>query len=175
MVKRVLGEFIPPPPAVVPELPKDEKSLGDKTLRQALSQHRDNPACSGCHARFDSYGLVFEGFGPIGELRKFDQGGKPVDTAAPFPGGVEKSGVAGLQEYIKSKRQQDFLDTFARKMSTYALGRTLQPSDDLLLTNIQTRLRTTDYKIGSMIEAIVNSRQFRYRRASISTTVANKE
>ncbi|MEY3763427.1 MAG: hypothetical protein RLZ42_87, partial [Armatimonadota bacterium] len=95
--------------------------------------------------------------------------------AAPFPGGVEKSGVAGLQEYIKSKRQQDFLDTFARKMSTYALGRTLQPSDDLLLTNIQTRLRTTDYKIGSMIEAIVNSRQFRYRRASISTTVANKE
>lgn len=175
MVKRVLGEYIPPPPAVVPELPKDEKALGDKTLRQALSQHRDNPACSGCHARFDSYGLVFEGFGPIGELRKFDQGGKPVDTAAPFPGGIEKSGVTGLQEYIKSKRQQDFLDTFGRKLTTYALGRTLQPSDDILLANIQTRLRTTDYKIGSMIEAIVTSRQFRYRRTSTATNVASKE
>jgi mono/diheme cytochrome c family protein len=175
VVKRVLGEYIPPPPAVVPELPKDEKALGDRTLRQALSQHRDNPACSGCLARFDSYGLVFEGFGPIGELRKFDQGGKPVDTAAPFPGGIEKSGVVGLQEYIKTKRQQDFLDNFGRKLTTYALGRTLQPSDDLLLANIQSRLRTTDYKIGSMIEAIVNSRQFRYRRASTSTTVASKE
>jgi len=175
VVKRVLGEYIPPPPAVVPELPKDEKALGDKTLRQALSQHRDNPACSGCHARFDSYGLVFEGFGPIGELRKYDQGGKPVDTAAPFPGGIEKSGVTGLQEYIKSKRQQDFLDTFGRKLTTYALGRTLQPSDDILLANIQTRLRTTDYKIGSMIEAIVTSRQFRYRRASTATNVASKE
>ncbi|MFM7189031.1 MAG: DUF1592 domain-containing protein [Armatimonadota bacterium] len=175
VVKRVLGEYIPPPPAVVPELPKDEKALGDRTLRQALSQHRDNPACSGCHARFDSYGLVFEGFGPIGELRKFDQGGKPVDTAAPFPGGIEKSGVAGLQEYIKGKRQQDFLDTFGRKLTTYALGRTLQPSDDNLLANIQTRLRTTDYKIGSMIEAIVTSRQFRYRRASTATNVASKE
>jgi len=175
VVKRVLGEYIPPPPAVVPELPKDEKALGDKTLRQALSQHRDNPACSGCHARFDSYGLVFEGFGPIGELRKYDQGGKPVDTAAPFPGGIEKSGVTGLQEYIKSKRQQDFLDTFGRKLTTYALGRTLQPSDDILLANIQTRLRTTDYKIGSMIEAIVTSRQFRYRRTSTATNVASKE
>ena len=175
MVKRVLGEYIPPPPAVVPELPKDEKALGDKTLRQALSQHRDNPACSGFHARFDSYGLVFEGFGPIGELRKFDQGGKPVDTAAPFPGGIEKSGVTGLQEFIKSKRQQDFLDTFGRKLTTYALGRTLQPSDDILLANIQTRLRTTDYKIGSMIEAIVTSRQFRYRRTSTATNVASKE
>ncbi len=175
VVKRVLGEYIPPPPAVVPELPKDEKALGDKTLRQALSQHRDNPACSGCHARFDSYGLVFEGFGPIGELRKYDQGGKPVDTAAPFPGGIEKSGVPGLQEYIKSKRQQDFLDTFGRKLTTYALGRTLQPSDDILLANIQTRLRTTDYKIGSMIEAIVTSRQFRYRRASTATNLASKE
>lgn len=175
VVKRVLGEYIPPPPAVVPELPKDEKALGDKTLRQALQQHRNNPACSGCHARFDSYGLVFEGFGPIGELRKFDQGKNPIDTTAPFPGGIEKSGVAGLQEYIRTKRQQDFLDTFGRKLTTYALGRSLQPSDDALLANIQTKLKTTDYKIGSMFEAIVTSRQFRYRRISKSTTQATTE
>ena len=175
VVKRVLGEFIPPPPAVVPELPKDEKALGDKTLRQALQQHRNNPACSGCHARFDSYGLVFEGFGPIGELRKFDQSKNPIDTAAPFPGGIEKSGVAGLQDYIRTKRQQDFLDTFGRKLTTYALGRSLQPSDDALLASIQTKLRTTDYKIGSMLDAIVTSRQFRYRRTSKSTTLASTE
>ena len=55
VVRRVLGEHIPPPPPTVPELPKDESKLGDRTLRQALEQHRANPACAGCHARFDSY------------------------------------------------------------------------------------------------------------------------
>ena len=61
VVKRVLGETIPPPPANVPALPADESKMGDLTLRQALAQHRADPACAGCHARFDSYGLVFEG------------------------------------------------------------------------------------------------------------------
>ena len=92
-------------------LPNDESKLGDLTLRQALATHRSNPACAGCHARFDSYGLVFEGYGPIGELRDKDLGGKPVDARAPFPGGVERVGVSGLQEFIRSLRQQDFLDT----------------------------------------------------------------
>src|SRR5205814_3559575 len=41
VVRRVLGERIPPPPAVVPELPNDEKHLGDLTLRDALARHRE--------------------------------------------------------------------------------------------------------------------------------------
>src|SRR5579864_96025 len=87
VVHRVLGETIPPPPATVPALPQDESKLGDRTLRQALAEHRSNPACAGCHSRFDSYGLVFEGYGPVGEARSQDLGGKPVDPSAPFPGG----------------------------------------------------------------------------------------
>ena len=133
VVRRVLGEYIPPPPATVPALPEDESKMGDLTLRQALEQHRANPACAGCHARFDSYGLVFEGYGPIGELRSKDLGGKPVDARAPFPGGMERTGVAGLQEFIRQQRQKDFLDTFGRKLLSYALGRSLQPSDDSTL------------------------------------------
>ena len=115
VVRRVLGEQIPAPPAKVPELPKDESQLGEKTLRQALEIHRKDPACGGCHARFDSYGLVFENFGPIGELRTKDGGGKPVDNRAPFPGGKDYAGLSGLQEFIRQRRQQDFVGTFSRK------------------------------------------------------------
>src|SRR5258707_9323785 len=129
VVRRVLGETIPPPPPTVPQLPNDESKLGDLTLRQALAQHRANPACAGCHARFDSYGLVFEGYGPIGELRSKDLGGRPVDARAPFPGGTERTGVAGLQEFIRQQRQKDFLVTLCRKLLSYALGRSLQLSD----------------------------------------------
>eukprot|EP01035_Chromulina_nebulosa_P014998 gene14998-19855_t len=99
VVRRILGERIPPPPAVVPDLPNDEKNLGDLTLREVLAQHRADKSCASCHARFDSYGLVFEGFGPTGERREKDFGGRPVDTRAPFPGGQERTGLAGLREF----------------------------------------------------------------------------
>ena len=166
VVKRVLGETIPPPPATVPALPSDESKMGDLTLRQALAQHRANPACAGCHARFDSYGLVFEGYGPIGEMRSKDLGGKPIDARAPFPGGVEGSGVTGLQDFVRKQRQQDFLDTLGRKLLSYGLGRSLQPSDDALLLQMQQRLAAGNYRFETLVDTIVTSRQFRNRRAS---------
>src|SRR5207244_5095138 len=68
VVRKVLGESIPPPPATVPELPRDEAKI-DLPLREMLAKHRENRACAACHARFDSFGLAFEGYGPIGEQR----------------------------------------------------------------------------------------------------------
>ncbi|MBC8136694.1 MAG: DUF1592 domain-containing protein, partial [Fibrella sp.] len=172
VVRRVLGEHIPPPPAAVPDLPSDESKLGDLTLRQALAKHRQNPACASCHARFDSYGLVFEGFGPVGELRNSDMGGKPVDMRAPFPGGKERSGVMGLQDFVRQQRQEDFLNTLCRKMLTYALGRSLQPSDDATLLLMRQRLAKGEYRFNTLVETIVTSRQFRNKRAQ--TTFAGK-
>ena len=64
IVKRILGERIPPPPPTVPELPSDEAKLGGLTLREALAKHREVESCAACHARFDSFGLVFENYGP---------------------------------------------------------------------------------------------------------------
>src|SRR3954465_12117273 len=63
VVRRVLGERIPPPPPTVPLLPADESQLGERTLREVLEHHRADKACAGCHARFDGVGLAFEGFG----------------------------------------------------------------------------------------------------------------
>jgi hypothetical protein len=166
VVRRVLGERIPPPPPTVPELPADEGKLGDRTLRQVLEQHREHPACSGCHARFDSFGLVFENYGPIGERRTKDLGGKPVDTRAPFPGGSERAGLQGLRDYLREQRQDDFLDNLCRKLLVYALGRSLMPSDDPMLAQMRARLAAGDHRFGALVETIVTSRQFRTRRAS---------
>src|SRR5258708_29368930 len=110
VVRRVLGEQIPPPPPTVPELPKDEANLGNLTLPQLLARHRDNPSCAGCHRRFDAVGLVFEDFGPIGERRAKDLGGRPVQTVATFPDGTDREGLTGLREYLRDKRQEDYLE-----------------------------------------------------------------
>jgi hypothetical protein len=166
VVRRVLGEVIPPPPAVVPELPHDEAQLGKQTLRDVLERHRSDPSCAGCHARFDSFGLVFEGFGPIGERREKDLGGRPVDDTASFPNGSAVSGLPGLRDYIRTEREDDFLDNLCRKMLAYALGRTLILSDEPLIDTMREKLAESDYRFGSLIETIVSSRQFRTRRSN---------
>lgn len=166
VARRLLGERIPPPPPNVPELPVDEADLGELTLREILARHRDHASCAGCHERFDSLGLVFEGFGPIGERRSKDLGGRPVQTQATFPGGQEGDGLQGLRDYLRHQRQEEFLDNLCRKLLSYGLGRTLIPSDDAAVREMRQRLAADNYPIGSLVETIVTSRQFLTKRGS---------
>jgi hypothetical protein len=165
VVRRVLGERIPPPPAVVPDLPNDEKELGHLTLRETLAKHREDKSCAGCHARFDSFGLVFEGYGAVGERRSVDFGGRPVDTRAEFPGGSERTGLAGLLGYVHDNREDDFIDNLCRKLLAYGLGRTLLVTDDDLVDQMKTRLAAGGHRFDVLVECIVTSPQFLNKRA----------
>lgn len=164
VVRRVLGERIPPPPPSVPELPSDEAQLGELTLRQTLERHREHKSCATCHERFDSFGLVFENFGPIGERRDKDLGGRPVDVAATFPGGSEGNGVEGLRDYLRVQRQEEYLDNLCRKLLAYALGRSLLPSDDDTILVLRQKLAAGDNWFSSLVETIVSSPQFLTKR-----------
>ena len=164
VVKTVLGEHIPPPPAAVPELPRDEAKL-DLPLRELLARHRENASCAGCHSRFDSLGLVFEGYGPIGERRTTDLSGRAVDNSATFPGGTTGAGLDGLRAYVRSTRQNDFLDNLSRKLLAYALGRSLVLSDEVLIERMRAKLAKDGYRFDSLVESIVTSSQFRNKRA----------
>jgi hypothetical protein len=163
VVRRVLGEVIPPPPAVVPELPRDE-AKAELPLRDMLARHRQDPACAACHARFDAFGLAFEGYGPVGELRTKDLAGRSVDARATFPGGVEGTGLDGLSKFVKAKREKDFVDNLCRKLLSYALGRTLLASDELTIEQMKSKLAGNGYRFGAMVEAIVTSPQFLTKR-----------
>ena len=163
VVRHVLGETIPPPPPVVPELPQDEAKM-DLPLRDMLARHRSNPVCAACHARFDSFGLAFEGYGPIGEARTKDLAGRPVDPSATFPGGVQGAGFEGVRDFIKQHREKEYLDNISRKMLAYALSRSLQISDEPLIEKEQARLVANGYKIDVLVEAIVTSPQFTTKR-----------
>ncbi len=164
VVSKVLGERIPPPPPTVPELPKDEANLGELTLPQVLARHRADKNCAACHNRFDAVGLVFEGFGPIGERRTNDLGGKPIEVIASFPDSRERKGLDGLREYLRDKRQGDFLDNLTRKLFSYALGRSLLRSDEKTLAAMKAKLLADKYAFGSLVESIVTSPQFLNKR-----------
>jgi hypothetical protein len=163
VARQVLGEVIPPPPAVVPELPADEAKM-DLPLRQMLAQHRKNPVCAGCHQRFDGFGLTFEGYGPIGERRKQDLAGRPVDAQAEFPGGGEGKGLDGLVDYMRAHRENDYVDNLCRKVLVYALGRGLQLSDEPLVEQMRSAFVAGGHRFSILIESIVVSRQFLNQR-----------
>jgi hypothetical protein len=164
-VQRVLGEVIPPPPPVVPELPSDE-SKSELPVRDMLAKHRENPVCAACHAKFDSFGLAFEGYGPIGNSRKKDLAGRPVDTAVTYPGGFQGDGLKGLLDYIKKNREQEFVNNLVRKLVAYSLNRSLQLSDEAAIEPMQAGMAAHQYKIDWLIESIVTSPQFLNKRSS---------
>jgi Protein of unknown function (DUF1592)/Protein of unknown function (DUF1588)/Protein of unknown function (DUF1587)/Protein of unknown function (DUF1585)/Protein of unknown function (DUF1595)/Planctomycete cytochrome C len=164
VVRRLLGEVIPAPPANVPDLPDDETKLGERTLREALARHRADKACAGCHERFDSFGLAFEGYGPVGESRTRDLGGRPVDTRATFPRGGEGVGIEGLRAYVETRRRDEFIDNLCRKLLAYALGRSLIPSDDQTIEAMREALADDGGPFGALAETIVASPQFRNKR-----------
>jgi hypothetical protein len=166
VVTKLLGEVIPSPPANVPVLPTDEKKLGDLTLAQALARHHTDPNCAGCHVKFDSFGLVFEGYGPVGERRAKDLADRPVQINATFPDGTEETGLAGLRDYLHTKVEGEFVDNLCRKLAAYALGRTLRLSDDLLIADMKARLAAHSYHFSALVECLVTSPQFLNKRVT---------
>jgi mono/diheme cytochrome c family protein len=163
VARNLLGDQIPPPPPVVPELPTDEATM-DLPLRQMLERHRSNPGCASCHARFDSFGLAFERFDPIGRQRTHDLGGRTVDARATFPKGIEGEGFEGVRQYIRDHRQKDFVRGFSSKLLAYALGRSLALSDDVLIEEIGANLTGSGFHFETVVEKIVTSRQFLSKR-----------
>ena len=163
VVQKVLGIRVPPPPPVVPELPADE-SKSDLPVRDMLAKHRSIPFCAACHPRFDSFGLAYEGYGPIGDVRTKDLAGRPVDTAVTYPGGINGVGFQGLRDFIRDHRQDEFINNLCRKLLSYSLNRTLQLSDEALVDTMQINLAKQGYGFDSLVETIVLSPQFRNKR-----------
>ena len=107
---------------------------------------------------------MFEGYGPVGEKRSHDLAGRPVDTQAVFPGGSQGAGFEGLEAYIREHRQKDFVDNLSRKLLAYALGRSLQLSDELTIERMQTELAAKAYRFAPLVETIITSPQFLNKR-----------
>lgn len=163
VARNVLNDPIPPPPPVVPELPADEAKM-DLPLRQMLERHRAEPSCAACHSRFDSFGLAFEKYDPVGARRSVDLAGRAVEARAEFPGGMEGEGLEGLRRYIKAKREGGFVRGFTSKLLAYALGRSLALTDEPLLREMDAKLAANGYRFETAVESIVTSRQFLNKR-----------
>ncbi len=159
----LLGERLPRPPKGVPVLP--EEAPAGLTERALTEKHSSDPKCAGCHARIDPFGFALERYDAIGRLRTKDAAGLTIDTRTRTADGTALDGLDGLRNYLLTTRREAFERQFGRKLLGYALGRGVQLSDQPLIDEIVQQLAANEHRVGSVVELIVRSRQFREIRS----------
>jgi hypothetical protein len=127
--------------------------------RQLIERHSSDPACAGCHLRIDPYGFALEGYDAIGRARQ-------ADTKTTLYDGTTVAGMADLRDYLIKQRSQTFVRQFSRKLLGYAIGRSVQLSDQPLIDKM---LQTEGARVGNLVEEIVRSSQFREIRGETGT------
>jgi len=162
ILSNLLASPPPPPPPVVPELKPSKVGGKFLTMRDRLAEHRDNPACAGCHRLMDPLGFALENFDAVGRWRT-SEGGVPVETSGNLPDGRQFTGVTGLEQALLS-RPEVLVSAITEKLATYGLGRGLESYDAPAVRKIVRDSRASDYRFSSLILGVVNSTPFQMRR-----------
>ena len=163
ILDNLLGSPPPPPPPDVPDLVAHAKDGRPLTMREAMEQHRANAICASCHARMDPIGFALENFDGVGKWRD-REGGSPINATGKLPGGATFEGPEGLKKLLAANYADQFYTTVTEKMLTYALGRGLEYYDKPAVRSIMRQAARDNYRMSSLIAAIVESTPFQMRR-----------
>jgi mono/diheme cytochrome c family protein len=136
------------------------------TVRQRLELHRRNDVCASCHDKLDPYGLALENYDAIGAWRERFNGegfrgsnGPLLDVSGTFPNRHRFATLAEYKAGLMSQRDK-FARAMSIKMLTYALCRPVGYTDHSLIDSLVGTLKSNDYRIQSLIHAIVASEPF---------------
>ena len=163
VLDNLLGIPPPPPPATVPPLRENTGVSKALSVRERLAEHRDSPACSGCHRLMDPVGFSMENYDAVGRWRALEEN-QPIDSGGGLPDGSRFSGVSGLQQALLG-RPESLVGNFTEKLLTYALGRGVEYYDAPAIRKIVRESRPNEFRFSSIILGIVNSSPFQMRRS----------
>ena len=164
VLRRILGTAVPPPPADAGSIPADPKLFGGLSVRERLQVHQRNATCATCHSRIDPLGFPLEHYDSTGRWREKYSEGQTIDDYGDLSDNTRISGIDGLLEYLQNRQSAQVQRTLAHKMVGYALGRTIQLSDEPLIETLATA--GAGAGIDELVYEIVVSKQFRNRAAS---------
>ncbi len=158
----------PPPPDDVPSIEADEKAIEAKgqTLRQRLVQHQENQSCASCHSKIDPLGFALENFDAVGRWRNAYGSGLPIDASGKLFGEAEFDDVIGLKNALLDNPEW-FMRAFCEHMTSYALARELEVSDEVAIDDILATTLATHGQFTEIVRAIVRSQPFRSRTPNV--------
>lgn len=120
-------------------------------------------SCVVCHNRIDPLGFALEGFDIVGQPRKVDDSGQPVNATAVLPSGEKLEGVEGLKKILVGPRKEQFLAGLAEKMMIYALGRGPDPADIPAVQAIVDAVMQNQDRSRTLLRGIIASPAFNNR------------
>lgn len=162
VLENLLGTVPPPPPPMVTPLDEGAAQAASGSLRQRMEAHRANPGCASCHQRMDPLGFGLENFDAIGGWRTKD-GNFEIDPSGDLPSGESFKTPKELRVILLAQKEQ-FTRCLTEKMLTYALGRGLEYYDKCTTDSIVEAVRDSDYRFSVLIDRIVMSDPFQFRR-----------
>ena len=130
-------------------------------MRQLTERHTSDRALRRLPRPDRPLRLSLEGFDAIGRRREKDLGDRPIHDRATLKDGVEVRGHRRPAQLSAHQRPRRFVRQFCRKLLGYSLGRAVQLSDEPLLDEMEAKLQANEYHVGTAIDMIVASRQFR--------------
>jgi hypothetical protein len=164
---RLLDDPPADPPPNVPSLDTTNPDLAKLPVREQLRVHREDPSCNDCHRGIDPWGIALENFGGDGLwrdeiMRKKRKGmeGQAVVSAATLPDGTEIAGLEDLKSYLMDQRRDRFAKAFTTKLVTYALGRSLELTDEKAVGELSAHFIKSDHRIGDLIHLVAASELF---------------
>ncbi len=163
VLENLLASPPPPPPPNVPSLKTENDKSGEPlTLRQAMQQHRANPACASCHARMDPIGFAMENFDAVGRWRDQDAG-QPVEVSSTLADGTVVDGLAGVKNLVLQDPSR-FAGAIAEKLLMYAEGRNVQYFDAPSIRQIVRDAAKDNFKFSTLVLGVAKSMPFETRK-----------
>jgi hypothetical protein len=174
ILERLLDDPPSPPPANVPALDSEMPGFSKMTLKDQLAVHREDAACVNCHRKIDPWGIPLERYDATGLYRTEalrlvakEKGGTRtekeiagLDAFDTMPDGHEIHGVEELKAYLLTEKEDQFARALVAKMTTYALGRSLEFTDREAVDRLTKDFKKRDYRLDHLINSIVTSRLF---------------
>ena len=164
ILENLLGTPPAPPPPNVEAFKENKEGEQFKTIRQIMEAHRTNPTCNACHGVMDPLGFALENFDTIGTYRAVDAFTRTkIDTSGKLVDGTMVNGPADLRNALMAHPEQ-FVQTLTEKLTTYALGRSIEYYDMPSIRAIVRDAKATNYRFSSIVMQIVQSDPFQKRR-----------
>jgi len=164
VLEQILGRHVPPPPANVPPLEKqDHDKVAALTLRQRTELHRSDPTCASCHKVLDPIGFGLENFDAIGRWRDRDDSGGVIDATGELPGDLRFSSPKELKKIVAG-RLDEFTRNLAGRMLAYAVCRQRSGYDEIVVDRIVREVARDGNRMQTLVVAVVTSYPFTHRR-----------
>ena len=168
--ERILHDPPSPPPPDVPALDSSDPNFHKLSNKEQLAVHRNVQACVRCHRGLDPWGVPFEEFDGIGLYRTKSLRGEgkkkftvEVDASSELPGSFKVNGMEDLKKYLLKNEKERFAHAMAYKFLSYALGRTLDITDEEIVNEIAQKFKSSGYQLKTLIKAVINSKLFLHK------------